>query len=68
MYSGFHRSEQQIKTIKQQAKEDKAKIKSLKKDLRYKEKTLAETAALLMLQKSSRPFTVKNQRTINASR
>jgi len=30
---GFHSNEQQTKTIKQQAKEDKTEIKSLKKDL-----------------------------------
>ncbi len=65
---GFQSDEQQTKTIKQQAKEDKAEIKSLKKDLRYKEKALAETAALLVLRKSLRPFTGKNQRTINTSR
>ena len=34
-----------------QAKEDKHQIKSLKKELRRKEKALAETAALLVLRK-----------------
>jgi len=53
---GFQSNEQQTKTIKQQAKEDKAEIKSLKKDLRYKEKALAETAALLVLRKKLKAF------------
>ena len=53
---GFQSDEQQTKTIKQQAKEDKAEIKSLKKDLRYKEKALAETAALLVLRKKLKAF------------
>jgi transposase-like protein len=53
---GFQSDEQQTKTIKQQTKEDKAEIKSLKKDLRYKEKALAETAALLVLRKKLKAF------------
>ena len=48
---GFQSSASQAKTIKIQAKADKAKIKSLKRELRYKEKALAETAALLVLRK-----------------
>ncbi|EPJ47488.1 MAG: hypothetical protein OFPII_12350 [Osedax symbiont Rs1] len=48
---GFQSSEFQTKTIKIQAKADKAEIKSLKHELRYKEKALAETAALLVLRK-----------------
>ena len=40
-----------LKTIKFQSKADKAKIKSLKRELGYKEKALAETAALLVLRK-----------------
>ena len=48
---GFQSSEKQTKTIKTQAKADKAEIKSLKRELRYKEKALAETAALLVLRK-----------------
>lgn len=48
---GFTTSEVQAKTIKQQAKSDKAEIKSLQRELRYKEKALAETAALLVLRK-----------------
>ena len=49
--SGFQTSEVQTKTIKQQAKADKAEIKSLQRELRYKEKALAEAAALLVLRK-----------------
>ena len=48
---GFQSSESQAKTIKIQTKTDKAEIKSLKRELRYKEKALAETAALLVLRK-----------------
>jgi len=48
---GFQSSEAQNKAIRQQAKTDKAEIKTLKKELRYKEKALAETAALLVLRK-----------------
>lgn len=48
---GFQSSVTQTKTIKSQAKADKAEIKSLKRELRYKEKALAETAALLVLRK-----------------
>ena len=49
--NGFETSEAQAKTIKQQAKLDKAEIKSLQRELRYKEKALAETTALLVLRK-----------------
>ena len=48
---GFQSGKSQAKTIKSQAKADKAEIKSLKRELRYKEKALAETAALLVLRK-----------------
>ena len=48
---GFQSSETQSKAIKLQAKKDKFEIKTLKKDLRRKEKALAETAALLVLRK-----------------
>jgi transposase-like protein len=48
---GFQSSVTQTKMIKSQAKADKAEIKSLKRELRYKEKALAETAALLVLRK-----------------
>ena len=53
---GFQSDEQQAKVLKQQTKEDKAEIKSLKKDLRFKEKALAETAALLVLRKKLKAF------------
>lgn len=53
---GFQSDEQQAKTVKKQAKADKAEIKALKKDLRYKEKALAETAALLVLRKKLNAF------------
>lgn len=48
---GFQSSKSQAKEIKIQAKADKAEIKSLKRELRYKDKALAETAALLVLRK-----------------
>jgi transposase-like protein len=48
---GFQRSDEQSKAIKQQAKSDKTEISKLKKELRIKEKALAETAALLVLRK-----------------
>jgi transposase-like protein len=48
---GFQSGESQVKAIKTQSKADKAEIKSLKRELRYKEKALAETAALLVLRK-----------------
>jgi hypothetical protein len=53
---GFQSNEQQAKELKQQKKEDKVEIKSLKKDLRFKEKALAETAALLVLRKKLKAF------------
>ena len=37
--------------LRQQTKEDKREINRLKKELKYKEKALAETAALLVLRK-----------------
>ena len=49
--SGFQRSDEQNKQIKQQAKAAQSEIKHLKKDLRRKEKALAETTALLVLRK-----------------
>jgi hypothetical protein len=48
---GFQSSDEQAQTEKKQATSDKAEIKYLKKDLRRKEKALAETAALLVLRK-----------------
>jgi len=53
---GFQSNDQQEKTIKKQAKADKAEIKALKKDLRFKEKAFAETAALLVLRKKLNAF------------
>jgi hypothetical protein len=53
---GFHSDEQHANMLKKQTKEDKAEIKSLKKDLRFKEKALAETAALWVLRKKLKAF------------
>ncbi len=53
---GFHRDEQHANVLKKQTKEDKTEIQSLKKDLRFKEKVLAETAALLVLRKKLKAF------------
>lgn len=38
-------------TIRQQARSDKQEIKQLRRELRHKEKALAEAAALLVLRK-----------------
>jgi transposase-like protein len=54
--SGFAQKKKQQTATDQQAKTDKAEIKALKKDLRFKEKALAETAALLVLRKKLRTF------------
>lgn len=48
---GFQSSREQAQAAKKQAKADRSEIKHLKKDLRKKEKALAETAALLVLRK-----------------
>ncbi len=48
---GFQSSREREQAAKKQAKSDRAEIKYLKKDLRIKEKALAETAALLVLRK-----------------
>jgi transposase-like protein len=48
---GFQSSHEQALAAKKQTKSDRAEIKYLKKDLRRKEKALAETAALLVLRK-----------------
>lgn len=53
---GFKSSKEQEAEAKKQAKADKLEIKELKKDLRLKEKALAETAALLVLRKKLRAF------------
>ena len=48
---GFQRSAEQEKAIRQQARSDKQEIKQLRRELRHKEKALAEAAALLVLRK-----------------
>ena len=53
---GFQTNEQQAKELKQRTKEDKAEIKLLKNDLRFKEKALAEMVALLVLRKKLKAF------------
>ncbi len=54
--TGFVSSREQKKQTKQQAKADKVEIKNLKRELRIKEKALAETAALLVLRKKLNAF------------
>jgi hypothetical protein len=49
--AGFQASDDQDKALKQQSKTDKLQIKQLEKELRRKEKALAEAAALLVLRK-----------------
>ena len=49
--SGFQISHEQQKQAARQAQLDKSAIKDLKRDLRIKEKALAETTALLVLRK-----------------
>lgn len=65
---GFMLSKEREAEVKKQAKGDKFEITKLKQELRHKEKTLAEMAALLVLQKTSEPFTGKSQRTANFNR
>jgi hypothetical protein len=43
----------QAQRVKEARKVDEQRIKELEKDLRYKEKALAETAALLVLRKKA---------------
>ncbi|WP_422615214.1 IS3 family transposase [Grimontia marina] len=50
---GFMTTKEQELEAKKQAKADKMEIKALKKELRFKEKALAETAALLVLPKKA---------------
>ncbi|WP_443088413.1 IS3 family transposase [Vibrio sp. McD22-P3] len=50
---GFMSSKEREAEVKKQAKADKLEIKELKKELRHKEKALAETAALLVLPKKA---------------
>jgi len=54
--AGFKRSKVSQKASNQQAKIDQAEINTLKKELRRKEKALAETAALLVLRKKLHAF------------
>ena len=54
--AGFQTSKTQDKEARKQARIDKDQIKSLKKDLRIKEKALAEAAALLILRKKLKAF------------
>ncbi len=53
---GFMSTKEREAEAKKQAKADKLEIKELKKELRFKEKALAETAALLVLRKKLRAF------------
>ena len=53
---GFMSTKELEAEAKKQAKADKREIKELKKELRHKEKALAETAALLVLRKKLRAF------------
>ncbi len=53
---GFMTQKEREAEVKKQAKADKCEIKELKKELRYKEKALAETTALLVLRKKLRAF------------
>lgn len=48
---GFQRSADLDKAIRQQTRGDKEEIKQLRRELRHKEKALAEAAALLVLRK-----------------
>lgn len=53
---GFVSSREQELEAKQQRKADRKEIKQLKRELRQKEKALAETAALLVLRKKLDAF------------
>lgn len=53
---GFVNSKAQQQALQKQTREDKASIKALKKELRRKDKALAETTALLVLRKKLRAF------------
>jgi transposase-like protein len=54
--TGFKDSKEQQKEVSKKTRADQLKIKSLKKELRHKEKALAETAALLVLRKKLNAF------------
>lgn len=49
-----------VKELKLKQQEDAKKIKALEKDLQFKEKALAETAALLVLRKKLQAILVEN--------
>ena len=51
---GYQRNDQVNQAVTKNRKEDKQEIKGLKTELRRIEKSLAETAALLVLSKKSR--------------
>lgn len=51
---------QREESIKAQSKEDKRMIQSLERELRHKEKALAETAALLVLRKKAQAIWGEN--------
>ena len=48
---GFERSAEQEKALRKQAQNDRQEIKKLQRELRRKDKALAEAAALLVLRK-----------------
>ena len=48
---GFQRSAEQEQSLRKQARNDRQEIKKLQRELRHKEKALAEAAALLVLRK-----------------
>ena len=54
--TGFKISQEQQNEVAKKTRADQLKIKSLKKELRHKEKALAETAALLVLRKKLDAF------------
>ena len=54
--TGFKVSKEQQKEVTKKTKADQLKIKSLQKELRHKEKALAETAAILVLRKKLNAF------------
>lgn len=53
---GFVNSKEQQQTLLKQTRADKQRIKTLERELKYKEKALAETAALLVLRKKLKAF------------
>ena len=48
---GFRQADQEEKALKKQRRADQAELKKLKRELKYKDKALAETTALLVLRK-----------------